>query len=116
MWRKFDGHKQETKAVKVALAQAWFKGAKVGHGTGTAWAWLHVKVAPPPVKHQLSIGNVWTELSREEKNSLPTYERCVAGCKGCEAEETTRRSALSVVLEATGRGGQYGGEVNLSLA
>ena len=33
---------QETKAVKAALTAKGFEGVKVGHGTGTAYGWLHI--------------------------------------------------------------------------
>ncbi len=42
MWRKHKTHREETKAVKDALAKAGLK-AKVGHGSGTAWAWLDIR-------------------------------------------------------------------------
>ena len=35
--------KQETTAVKRALAEAGYV-ASVKHGTGTAWGWLHIKL------------------------------------------------------------------------
>ena len=33
----------ETKAVKGALIALGYTGVKVGHGTGTARSWLHIK-------------------------------------------------------------------------
>ncbi len=36
--------KHETKAVKQALASNGFTGISVGHGTGTAWGWLHIRI------------------------------------------------------------------------
>ena len=33
----------ETKTVKAALIRAGYTGVQVGHGTGTAWDWLHIK-------------------------------------------------------------------------
>ena len=33
----------ETNAVKGALIALGYKGVKVGHGTGTARSWLHIK-------------------------------------------------------------------------
>ena len=38
-----DSRKAETKAVKQALAAAGIK-ARVGHGNGTAWGWMHVEI------------------------------------------------------------------------
>lgn len=42
-----DPRREETKATKTALKQAGFKVKSVGHGTGTAWGWLHVRLAEP---------------------------------------------------------------------
>lgn len=33
----------ETREVKKALIKSGYTGVKVGHGTGTAWGWLHIK-------------------------------------------------------------------------
>lgn len=41
-WRNFTNHRSETKAVKAALRKAGIPFTKVGHGTGTAWAWLEI--------------------------------------------------------------------------
>ena len=38
----------ETKAVKAALIKAGYIAVKVGHGTGTAWGWLHIKCDEKP--------------------------------------------------------------------
>jgi len=38
----------ETKAVKVALIEAGYTNVKVGHGTGTAWGWLHISCDEKP--------------------------------------------------------------------
>jgi len=46
-WRKHTTHKEETKAVKTALAAAGIP-AKVGHGKGTAWSWLEINIGPDP--------------------------------------------------------------------
>ena len=47
-WRKHKTHRAETAAVKAALIQAGFKNVRVGHGTGTAWGWLHIHCDPKP--------------------------------------------------------------------
>ena len=39
---------EETKAVRKALADKGYKVLHVGHGTGTARCWLHIKVASQP--------------------------------------------------------------------
>jgi len=43
-WRIHENHKDETRAVKNALKSAGVK-ASVKHGSGTSWAWLHIKLA-----------------------------------------------------------------------
>jgi len=40
-WRNHESHRAESNAVRRALRKAGIK-AKVGHGTGTAWAWLEI--------------------------------------------------------------------------
>ena len=44
-WRIQGSHREETKAVKAALDKAGIRYKRVGHGTGTAWGWLHIKLA-----------------------------------------------------------------------
>ena len=41
-WRNHKTHAEETKAVKDALRKAGIPFRKVGHGSGTAWAWLEI--------------------------------------------------------------------------
>ena len=38
----------ETQRVKDALVRAGYTGIHVGHGTGTACGWLHIKVSELP--------------------------------------------------------------------
>lgn len=45
-WRKHSTHREETRAVKKALIEAGIPVKKVGHGTGTAWAWLKIYLDP----------------------------------------------------------------------
>lgn len=40
--------KAETKAVKAALIKSGYTEVRVGHGTGTAWGWLHIKCDEKP--------------------------------------------------------------------
>ena len=47
-WRNHINHREETKAVKDALARAGFTNVRVGHGTGTAWAWLKIRCDAKP--------------------------------------------------------------------
>ena len=58
MWRKHKTHREETKAVKDALAKAGIK-ASVGHGSGTAWAWLDI--------HPIG---VWSEATRSKARRI----------------------------------------------
>lgn len=46
-WRRHPDHKTETAAVKAALRAAHIPFRKVGHGTGTAWAWLEIYLGSP---------------------------------------------------------------------
>jgi len=47
-WRKFKSNKEETKAVKKALAKIGQSKAKVTHGRGTASGWLDVYIPKQP--------------------------------------------------------------------
>lgn len=38
---------QETTAIKRALTTAGYKVRSVGHGTGTAYMWIHVRLSTP---------------------------------------------------------------------
>ena len=46
-WRNHKTHAEETKAVKEALRKARIPFRKVGHGSGTAWAWLEIYLGTP---------------------------------------------------------------------
>jgi hypothetical protein len=50
-------HREESKTVKDALSAAGIK-ARVGHGKGTAWNWLHIKIDLPENCSE----NYWREL------------------------------------------------------
>lgn len=43
-WRNHTTHREETNAVKQALAEARIPFTSVGHGKGTAWGWLEINV------------------------------------------------------------------------
>lgn len=47
-WRNHKTHREETKAVKEALLKAGFPNVRVGHSTGTAWAWLAIHCDAKP--------------------------------------------------------------------
>jgi len=91
-WRKHDTHKEETKAVKKALADAGIK-ASVTHGKGTAWGWLHIDLGDPRKRDGLKMddyghGYIYTEEERE-----------------------LHKKVLKIVQETTGRRGEYDGEI-----
>lgn len=96
-WRKQESHRAETKAVKQALSKEGIN-AKVGHGKGTAWGWLHIEV----------------------QNELPPHERdqehfngvgCSYDCEGCKAWREIDAKAIKIAQEVTGRHGDYQGEI-----
>ncbi len=89
-WRKHDSHKEETKAVKKALADAGIK-AKVSHGRGTAWGWLHINLGDPKTRDG---------LKKEEFGDTYT-----------EKELELHRKVLRIAQETTGRRGEYDGEI-----
>lgn len=98
-WRIHPDHWSETKAVKRALAKAGFRHARVGHGTGTAWAWLEVRVTIPAGEH-------WQG---------ETQAHHVGNCPGCD-QALEIRKRLSTLLQAiTGRSGPYDGNTNLTV-
>lgn len=70
-WRKQKTHRAETKAVKEALIKAGFRNVRVGHGTGTAWAWLDIHCDPKPRQS-------W----REKRNEVLRIAKRVTGRHG----------------------------------
>ena len=87
-WRNHANHKEETKAVKKALADAGIK-AKVTHGRGTAWGWLHINIGSPKERNGLKpepFDYQYTELE-------------------------LHRMVLKIAQETTGRHGEYDGEI-----
>lgn len=89
-WRNHDSHKEETKAVKKALADAGIK-ASVTHGTGTAWGWLHVNIGDP-----------------KNRNGLIKED---SGFRYTEEEGALHKKVLKIVQGVTGRHGEYDGEI-----
>ena len=89
-WRNQDSHREETSAVKKALANAGIK-AKVTHGTGTAWGWLHVNIGDP-----------------KQRNGLKQVE---FGRQYTEEELELHKKVLKIAQETTGRHGDYDGEI-----
>lgn len=47
-WREHRNHRTESQAVKKALIASGYTNVKVGHGSGTAWGWLHIKCDAKP--------------------------------------------------------------------
>ena len=80
-WRNHKTHREETKAVKDALLKAGFTNVKVGHGTGTAWAWLDI-------------------------HCTASYPQA-----GWESYQNRRLEVLRVAKAVTGRHGDYDGEI-----
>ncbi|MBA7710599.1 hypothetical protein ES703_119544 [subsurface metagenome] len=84
-WRKHTTHREETKAVKAALAAAGIP-AKVGHGKGTAWSWLEINIGKDlyPDENSPRLSQEW----RERHNK-----------------------ALMIAVEASGRTAESGREI-----
>jgi len=89
-WRNQDSHKEETKAVKKALADAGIK-ARVTHGRGTAWGWLHINIGDPKQRNGLKPEPFAYQYTEEELE--------------------LHRKVLKIVQETTGRRGEYEGEI-----
>ncbi len=89
-WRKQDSHKEETKAVKKALADAGIK-AGVTHGKGTARGWLHINIGDPRERGGLIIDELGKRYTDEEID--------------------LHNKILKIVQDTTGRHGEYDGEI-----
>lgn len=89
-WRNHESHKEETKAVKKALADVGIK-ASVTHGKGTAWGWLHINIGDPRNRDG---------LIKEE-----------FGNRYSEKELELHKKVLKIAQETTGRHGEYDGEI-----
>lgn len=98
-WRKHETHKEETAAVKVALAAAGIS-ARVGHGTGTAWGWLEINIGA---------GQQFGEHQKDNHVNGFCYQDCVR----CVNLRAMSKKALEVAREVTGRHGEYDGEINI---
>jgi len=96
-------HREETKAVKKALRAVGIS-ARVDHGHGTAWGWLHVYVGENPYPH-LCVRHG----GRHFGDSACSPEDCLA----CKWYETVPRQALQTTIEVTGRKGEYDGRINV---
>jgi hypothetical protein len=109
-WRRFEDHKEESKAVKRFL-KADHPDVRVGHGKGTAWGWLRVSFTiPPPADCYCSgydsRGADWTEVRKGE----------LGRCRHCSREWQRVYSEVGrKVMEFTGRSGDYGGNINYDI-
>lgn len=83
--------KQETKIVKDALKNAGIP-AKVGHGKGTAWGWLHINIG---------------EASKRNGVNLETRQYT-------QEEQALHDKVIKIAMEATGRHGEYDGRISLN--
>lgn len=93
----------ETKAVKNALATVGIK-ARVDHGKGTAWGWLHIYVGSNPYPHLCARNG-----DRHFGDSCCNPEDCLA----CQWYKTIPKQALTSAIEVTGRSGEYDGRINI---
>jgi hypothetical protein len=89
-WRNQENHREETKAVKKALTDAGID-AKVTHGKGTAWGWLHINIGDP--------------RRRNGFKSAPFEHQYT------EEELEFHRKVLNIAQKITGRYGEYDGEI-----
>ena len=88
--------KQETKLVKNELAKYGIN-ARVGHGKGTAWGWLHINVGNG---HQFGPEHI-----------IDTYNNSHRDCPMCKAIHIICDFAEKKTQEVTGRHGEYGGNI-----
>lgn len=95
-WRNHGTHKAETKAVKTAL-QAVGINAKVGHGTGTAWAWL-----------EINIGN---GQQFGDHNHAMGVSPVHSTCHRCQQLNKIKSLTEEIARKVTGRHGDHGGEI-----
>ena len=93
-WRKHETHRAESAAVRAALRRAGIN-ARVGHGKGTAWAWLKINIGS---------GQQWGEHDRDNGT-------CSVSCLRCQRMKTMRLRVIEIVQAITGRHGDYDGEI-----
>ena len=93
--------RQETKIVKAALKNAGLSDCRVHHGTGTAWGWLDVH---SEIKHHPECA-----CTKHSYGTQETSDKCRDHWK------RKHDALLDTVLKATGRHGEYDGNVNVHL-
>jgi len=112
-WRNQETHREETKAVKEALAKAGIN-ATVGHGRGTAWGWLEINLGPDKSIHwKAGKNHEVLEITQEEASRLEFYAHCVGNCPACEKNRNLVNQAISIAQSVTGRHGDYNGEISI---
>jgi hypothetical protein len=89
--------KEETKIVKNALKQAGIK-ASVGHGAGTAWGWLEIRIEK------------LTEWGEHIINPETNDHR---DCPYCKRRHAIGQQALQIALQVTGRHASYDGRISI---
>lgn len=99
-WRRHKTHREETQAVKKALEKAGIKFRHVGHDRGTAWGWLEINLGPNP-----------SGLEHTKQEKIPWL--CAGGCPACERNQELREQVIRIAQEATGRRGDYNGEISV---
>lgn len=85
--------KEETKKVKDALKAAGIN-ARVGHGKGTAWGWLHINVGSG------------SQYGDHVKDDIRNSHR---NCIRCQKIGEIADKVEAIALRITGRTGEYGG-------
>ena len=110
MPKTIEGRKEETKAVKEALRSAGLKVRSVKHGRGTAYGWLHVYVQRSTLRHLcLGDGDVMVEMTDDERGRSDVYRQCLPNCPVCAENRERGTKAQKIVLDVTGRTGDYDG-------
>lgn len=99
-WRNHSTHKEETKVVRQALKKAGIN-AKVGHGRGTAWGWLHINIGS---------GQQFGEHTHDD--SKLGWQ--VNNCRRCRELRRMSKTAEKLAQQVTGRHGEWRGEINIS--
>jgi hypothetical protein len=82
----------ETKIVKQALQRAGYKNIRVGHGHGTAWGWLEVRV------------------TADRTPQCDCRENDVMICDHCRQID---RDVTELVMKVTDRHGEYDGNTSV---
>ena len=76
--------KQETRIVKQALVEAGYTGVTVGHGTGTAYGWLHIGV-----NHRISYDKDYIDVETIAQRATGRHGEW-GGCINIDVRGTTR--------------------------